>query len=405
MFSTVIILTLFFDYQLASPIKNSSAQYTSDNISNPIILIPGLGGTQARCQLKKSKSDEFPIWLNLFYMMIPEKLEKFFSLRLNPVTFNSEDTDTCRVVFPGWGGTHAMEYLQTNTFQFFNYFGRLVNSLIQNKFFIKNFTLRGAPYDFRKLPYENIDFMNKLKLLVEETYENANGRPVVLLGHSMGSLYTLNFLNQQTKQWKKKYIKSYISVSAPFGGAVKALLSIITGDNFGIFYRSPLSFQPALRTFSSVISNIPDPRIWPNDEVLISTPNKNYTAHQYATLFEDIGFSVGYQVYKKAINEFMKLDYPKDVPEVYCVYSSGLLTMKRLIYKSPSVFRSAFPNQSPKLEYEDGDGTVNIHSLQHCNKWPNVSVIHLITSNHVPILSDKRFIKFIQNHVTTNISK
>lgn len=76
---------------------------------------------------------------------------------------------------------------------------------------------------------ENTDFMNKLKLLVEETYTNANRRPVVLLGHSMGSLYTLNFLNKQTKSWKKKYIKSYISVSAPFGGAVKALLSVITG--------------------------------------------------------------------------------------------------------------------------------------------------------------------------------
>ncbi|VDP69665.1 unnamed protein product, partial [Schistosoma mattheei] len=98
----------------------------------------------------------------------------------------------------------------------------------------------------------------------------------------------------------------------------------------------------------------------------------------------------------------MTLDYPKDIPEVYCVYSSGLLTIKRLVYKPPSLFRLEFPNQSPKLEYEDGDGTVNMQSLQYCNKWPNASVIHLAISNHVPILADKRFLQFVQNHVTTS---
>ncbi|CAI2733887.1 unnamed protein product [Schistosoma spindalis] len=334
-------------------------------------------------------------------MMIPDRLRQYMGLRFNPITLNSEDTDTCNVKFPGWGETHTIEYLQKEGFRFLNYFGHLVNSLLQNKFFVKNFTLRGAPYDFRRLPYENTDFMDKLKLLVEETYINANRRPVVLLGHSMGSLYALNFLNNQTKSWKKKYIKSYISVSAPFGGAVKALLTVLTGDNFGIFYRTPLSYRPILRSFSSVISNIPDPRIWPSDDVLITTPNKNYTAHNYSELFQDIDFPVGYQVYRKTVHEFISLDYPKDVPEVYCVYSSGSLTIKKLIYKPASLFRLEFPNQSPKLEYEDGDGTVNMQSLQYCNKWPNASVLHLIVSNHVPILADERFIKFVQNHVTT----
>lgn len=54
-----------------------------------------------------------------------------------------------------------------------------------------------------------------------------------------------------------------------------------------------MSFRPILRSFSSVISNIPDPRIWPSNNVLITTPDKNYTAHDYSTLFQDIGFPVG----------------------------------------------------------------------------------------------------------------
>ncbi|VDP78152.1 unnamed protein product [Schistosoma curassoni] len=139
-----------------------------ENISNPIILIPGLGGAQAYCQLKQPKSNEFPIWLNLFYMMIPEKLRHYFGLYLNPITLNSENTDTCNVIFPGWGDTHTIEYLQTNGFRFFNYFGRLVNSLLHNKFFVKNFTLRGAPYDFRRLPCKCLS--NRRFILIHSEY-------------------------------------------------------------------------------------------------------------------------------------------------------------------------------------------------------------------------------------------
>lgn len=38
---------------------------------------------------------------------------------------------------------------------------------------------------------------------------------------------------------------------------------------------------------------LPDPRLWPKDEVVIYTPAKNYTAHDYKELFFDIGFPEG----------------------------------------------------------------------------------------------------------------
>ncbi|CAH8869425.1 unnamed protein product [Trichobilharzia szidati] len=337
---TFIISFSFFDYKLvgyAQPLLAQNIDQNTNDLKYPVILIPGLGGAQAYCELKAQKSTIFSVWLNLLYLMLPEKMYNYFALRYDQSTLDAQDTDTCRVVFPGWGHTSTVEYLQNSGFRFFNYFGSLVQTLTMDKYFVKNFTIRAAPYDFRRLPYENSDFMERLKLLVEETYENGQQRPVVLIGHSMGSLYTLNFLNKQTKEWKQKYVKSYISVSAPFGGSVKALL----------------------------------------------------------------GITSGYEVMMKARENFITLSPPADVPEVYCIYSSGLVTMKRLVYKPAGIYRDAFPNQAPVLEYGDGDGTVNLESLEVCTHWPDVKIIHLPASSHVPILADHRFVQFVQSHVTS----
>lgn len=81
--------------------------------------------------------------------------------------------------------------------------------------------------------------MQKLKLLIEETYVNGGDRPVVLVGHSMGGLYMLHFAQTQTEKWKQKYIKAFVSIGTPYGGSVNSLYFQITGTlllNFFILY-------------------------------------------------------------------------------------------------------------------------------------------------------------------------
>lgn len=62
-----------------------------------------------------------------------------------------------------------------------------------------------------------------------DTYQ----QPVQLLGHSLGCHYVLYFLNQQTQAWKDKYIKGFLSLAAPWGGAIKVLRVMSSGTDGG----------------------------------------------------------------------------------------------------------------------------------------------------------------------------
>ncbi|CAH8629384.1 unnamed protein product [Schistosoma guineensis] len=323
-------ITLVYTIPMLTLVNNNHT-----GIKYPIILIPGLGGSQAYCKPKDVGSSfaPFNLWINFFHMLLPNKVFDYFRLQHDPYTYESHDSNECDVTFPGWGDTWSVEYLSQHIS--FEYFGSLVSELMKDKFYVRNFTMRGAPYDFRKSPDDNKQFVMKFKHLVEETYTNGLDRPVVLLGHSLGSLYTLYFLKNQTKHWKQKYIKSFLSVSAPLGGTVNALMSVTSG----------------------------------------------------------------YKLFTRYLSAFDPLEAPEHVPEVYCIYGSGLLSVEQVIYKSPSLFISAFPNQSPRIIYGDGDGTVNLRSLKVCTKWPTAKVVEFITSEHRPILSERRFIDFVKQHM------
>ncbi|RTG91211.1 lysophospholipase III [Schistosoma bovis] len=176
----------------------------------------------------------------------------------------------------------------------------MIESLRRDPFFVSNWTIRGAPFDFRKAPNENEGFNNKLMHLIEETYQNGGNRSVVLLGHSLGAKYGMYFLKSMKKSWKNTYIKTFVSLSAPLGGSVKALKieasAIFVGDNFGVFLRSPLSFRPVQRTLPSLAFLLPDSRLWSPKEPLIITPTTNYSAHDYERFFHDVNYSIGEQM-------------------------------------------------------------------------------------------------------------
>ena len=153
------------------------------------------------------------------------------------------------------------------------YFVDMVSLLVSHGY-RRGFSVRAAPYDFRKAQSkaeqlvlnpvisfiylmkfsldEQDGYFNELKVLVEETYTMNHKGKVTFIAHSLGNMYLLYFLNRQTQQWKDKYVASFISMGGPWAGAVKALKVVATGDDMDIPVVSGSSMKEVLRTTPSV---------------------------------------------------------------------------------------------------------------------------------------------------------
>lgn len=108
---------------------------------------------------------------------------------------------------------------------------------------------------------------------------------------------------------------------------------------------------------------MPTDKFWAGDEVLVSTPTRNYTVNDYQDFFEDIGFPIGYEMRKATQNLVYNLDPPQ--VETHCLYGMGLKTPEAFSYAKPK----DFPDAQPAVVFGDGDGTVNLRSLQGFRRW------------------------------------
>ncbi|XP_024912356.1 phosphatidylcholine-sterol acyltransferase [Cynoglossus semilaevis] len=273
-------------------------------------------------------------------------------------TRRSSNSPGVQVRVPGFGQTYPVEFLDNNRLT--GYFHTMVNHLV-NMGYVRNETVRSAPYDWRLAPNENVEYFQQLKDLVEEMYEQ-HQHPVYLLGHSMGCHYTLYFLNHQPQTWKDKYIKGFISLGAPWGGAVKALRVLASGNNDGVPMISNMKIREEQRMTVTNLWLLPLQSVRAKDHVFISTPTFNYTGQDYNRFFMDIGFEDGWYMWEDTKNLTGDLQAPG--VEVWCMYGVGLPTPVTYIYDEK------FPDEDPvDYVYADGDDTVDSLSMSLCKRW------------------------------------
>ncbi|CAK8532404.1 unnamed protein product [Lathyrus sativus] len=144
----------------------------------------------------------------------------------------------------------------------------LVESLEQLGY-IDGENLFGAPYDFRYglamagHPSRVGSKLNELKSLVEEASNSNGGKPVILVSHILGGLYVLELLNQNPTSWRKKFVKHFIALFAPWCGTVDEMSNLWL---------------------------LPNPKMFDVEKPLVTTLNRSYSAHDMVDFLKDIGY-------------------------------------------------------------------------------------------------------------------
>ncbi|XP_007517778.1 phosphatidylcholine-sterol acyltransferase isoform X2 [Erinaceus europaeus] len=342
------------------------------NHTRPVIIVPGCLGNQLEAKLDKpdvvnwmcyrKTEDFFTIWLDL-NIFLPLGVDCWIDntrVIYNHTTGYLSNAPGVEIRVPGFGKTYSIEYLDKNKLA--GYMHTLVQNLVNNGY-VRDETVRAAPYDWRLEPNQQEEYYSKLAGLVEDMYD-AYGKPVFLIGHSLGSLHLLYFLLHQPQSWKDRFIDGFISLGAPWGGSIKSLKIMASGDNNGIPILSSIKLKGKQRMITISPWMIPSLQTWPEDHVFVSTPTFNYTARDFQRFFADLNLEEGWYMWLQSRHLLAGLPAPG--VETYCLYGVGRPTPSTYIYDN------GFPYTDPvDVLYEDGDDSVATRSTELCANWQN----------------------------------
>lgn len=350
--------------------------------------------------LCQKKSNWSSLWLNipLLTPVLIDCLIDNMRLIYHPGMRTTQDAPGVEVRATKFGSLDSVDYLDDLKLRVLSidYFERIISTLETNNELIRNVDMIGASYDFRRAPNELITYFQNLTDLIEEFYMQNNYRSVSLVCHSMGCLNTVFLLNQHSQEWKDVYVRRVISLAAPWAGSVGALSAMLFGDTLGIPFLNGEKIRALQSTFPSLTYLFPREPVFPADQVLIETPEYNYTLGNFDEMFEDAGLMNQLEMWRdtKDIANLM----PPNV-ELWCLYGTGKKTPSKLVFPGPIKL-----NGRHRLIEGDGDGTVNIESLQACELFKQLQEKPVYTKqfhdhDHMMILRSKMVTEFISSAI------
>ena len=212
-----------------------------------------------------------------------------------------------------------------------------------------------------------------------------------------------------------------VNIAAPWGGAIKALRLMISGDNIDVRNRinsldnlkfqiiiqayivSPIRVRPYQRSVPSTAFVMPSVNFWSKDEVVVVTPQRNYTVNDYEALFNDIQYPLGYEFWLNNKDLLKELEPPRI--EIHQIYGSHMPTPGVLLYDNRT-----FPDLQPVVLPDDGDGTVNMRSLLGFKNWENkqqekIYSVEVAGGEHLGILKHPTTINYITQVLTGQFDK
>jgi len=384
-------------------VGHTTAKPAADGIFHPILLFPGTSGSQIDAKLNKTEvvhsfcskqSDWYNIWLNptLYLPGIVDCFIDNFRLDFNEKTGRSQNRPGVEIRVPGFGKTGTIEYLGHIKIAS-AYLHNLVESLVRIGY-KRELTLRGAPYDFRLAPNENPEYLSNVKALIEKMYSENGNKKVILIAHSMGARISYYFLLQQTDEWKKKYIRSWITLAATFGGETGTLEAISAGTYDGTTTLSQNQSLLLHRSFSSFLFVSPHAVAF-NDTIIFRYKQLEYTAKDMPKILKLVGHTTGLKLWPAVDNLIPELKDPG--VDVHCLRGTNTPTAETISYPDDA----SFPFK-PEIFRGPGDGIVNKVSADACLRWSgrdNFQAKEFENVKHIDMAKDAKVLAYITEQV------
>jgi hypothetical protein len=386
---------------------------------NPIILVPGLGGSALELELHEKdvphwyctkNIDYFRAWLHLDELL-PGVFDCFshnMKLQYDPGTHhysNIPGVQSRPADFGGLRGIDYLDYMSGKPVTLTGYYATVISNL-ESAGYVGGVDLYGAPYDWRvpsSALYERNEWYAQLKELILTARRNNQGKKVNLVTHSMGGPTIATFLAANVT-FAEENVANFIPIAAPWMGAAKAIIALLYGDNFGIAIGdlnliSPLKLREIIRTFGGATYMTPEQSFYGN-QTFVTWEGKDYHAGELGALLEAFGAEGAATLWQATQHMLAELQAPS-IPTT-CLYGTGVPT--EIAYSYASSDKDTRPTAT---DTNQGDGTVPLESLRVCQDWKNagaaVEIEEFNERDHVGILKDPQVIAAILKVCTTPI--
>lgn len=386
------------------PITFSSLAYRNGAVLSPVVIVPGDGGNRLEAKLDRAdrvpygcsaKADWFQIWVNLG-QFTPFKINCLIeNIRLvyNKGKKTTSNPQGVQIRVPYFGSVQSVEHL--DELRFIGYFDKIVKRLVKDLGYQRDININAAPYDFRKAPNELKDYFKNFGQLIEKSYRTNQNTSVTLICHSMGCLFSQYLLNQKSRAWRDQYVRRIISIAAPWAGSFKAVTTLLLGDDLGVSLLNARLLRRAQITYPSLMFLFPKGAEFER-QTLVETENNNYTLANIEGLFKEFKLDDALEIYKLAYPISKNLKAPQ--VELWCLYTEGIDT--------PQALKLVNDNRDPILFYGDGDGTVNLNSLESCKYFKQEQPIQAASFpgiTHIKSLRSPGLVKYIASIIQQNL--
>ncbi|CAN6324155.1 unnamed protein product [Urochloa humidicola] len=266
-------------------------------------------------------------------------------------------------------------------------------------------TLFGAPYDFRYAVTPGIRssvgaaFFRRLKSLVERASRRNGGRPVTIVAHSLGGPLAHHFLTQRPLPWRRRFVRRFVPVAAPWGGVVSVMYALIYGNNLNLSIDA-MALRSEYRSLQSSLWLLPTHRVFGRTP-LVTTRSRNYSASagEMSAFLDDIGLEDAVEPYNSMASMCRKLPASPRVP-VSCVVGVGMGTLERMVYAGDG----DLDRQTPAMVMGDG-GLVNLASLVAIDRaWRRPGAYFRMDKvrnvSHTDLMKDERALDVIISAIT-----